>query len=81
MESNLKRIAFLEKKILKNKTKPIYEPCLRLQDVQNRIKLLLPLENVSKLVSNFNDFLDEILAGKRNYTDYLYQIIFIMPYE
>jgi hypothetical protein len=73
-ESNLKRIAFLEKETLKNNAKPIYESYLRLQDVQNRIKPLLPLENEdrSRVIFEFYDFSDEIIAGKENYAEYLY---------
>jgi hypothetical protein len=73
-ESNLKRIDFLEKETLKNNAKPIYESYLRLQDVQNRIKPLLPLENKdgSRVVFEFYDFSDEIIAGKENYAEYLY---------
>ncbi|TXE20976.1 hypothetical protein ES731_02815 [Psychroflexus gondwanensis] len=73
-ESNLKRIDFLEKETLKNNAKPIYESYLRLQDIQNRIKPLLPLENEdgSRVVFEFYDFSDEIIAGKENYAEYLY---------
>jgi len=73
-ESNLKRIVFLEKETLKNNSKAIYESYLRLQDVQNRIKPLLPLENEdgSRVIFEFYDFFDEIIAGKENYAEYLY---------
>lgn len=74
VESNLKRVAFLEKETLKNNAKPIYESYLRLQDVQNRIRPLLPLENKdgSRVIFEFHDFSDEIIVGKENYAEYLY---------
>ncbi|PKG43375.1 hypothetical protein [Psychroflexus sp. MES1-P1E] len=74
VESNLKRIDFLEKETLKNNAKPIYESYLRLQDVQNRIRPLLPLENEdgSKVIFEFYDFSDEIIAKKKSYAEYLY---------
>jgi hypothetical protein len=73
-EATLSRIDFLEKETLKNNSKPIYESYLTLQNVQNKIKPLLPLENEDggRVVFEFFDFSDEIIAGKENYAEYLY---------
>lgn len=73
-EQTLKNIDFLERETLKDNSKAVYESYVRLQNIQNRIKPLLPLENENGevIAFNFYDFTDNILAGKENYVNYLY---------
>ncbi|NEV94244.1 hypothetical protein G3567_08825 [Psychroflexus sp. YR1-1] len=73
-EQTLKTIDFLERETLKDNSKAVYESYVRLQNIQNRIKPLLPLENENGevIAFNFYDFTDNILAGKENYANYLY---------
>jgi len=72
--STLERIDFLERETLKDNSKPVYAAYVSLQNVQNRIKPLLPLKNErdENIDFKFYDFTDNILVGKKNYVNYLY---------
>lgn len=72
--STLERIDFLERETLKDNSKPVYEAYVSLQNIQNKIKPLLPLKNTrdENIDFIFYDFTDNILVGKENYVNYLY---------
>lgn len=73
-KTTLERISFLERETLKDNSKPVYESYVRLQDIQNRIKPLLPLQNQNEetIKFEFYDFSENILVEKENYANYLY---------
>ncbi len=71
---SLERIRFLERETLVDNSKPVYENYVRLQNFQNRIRPLLPLEDVNRQPIDFEfyDFTENILVEKENYANYLY---------
>lgn len=73
-ESTLDRISFLERDAMKDNSKPVYESYVSLQNIQNRIKPLLPLQNDQDEIISFDfyDFTENILVEKENYANYLY---------
>lgn len=72
--TTLERIRFLERETLKDNSKPVYQSYVNLQNFQNRIRPLLPLENQNRERINFDfyDFSENILVEKENYANYLY---------
>lgn len=72
--ATLDKIDFLERETLRDNSKAVYEHYMALQNIQNSIKPLLPLENSSGKILNFKfyDFSENILLGKKNYANYLY---------
>lgn len=73
-ESTLQKISFLERDEMKDNSKSVYEAYVSLQNIQNRIRPLLPLRNEEgqPIAFEFYDFSENILVEKENYANYLY---------
>jgi flagella basal body P-ring formation protein FlgA len=74
-QRELSKIDFLRKEENPENLERIYNLYLSLHHRQERIKPLLPLKNLSKgrnAVFNFNDYNNDIINAKNNFSEYLY---------
>lgn len=73
-ERDLAFVTYLRKENLKANTKEIFELYRRLNQIQQKIRPLIPLkdQNGDEIYFNFEDYSDVIIQEKENYVNYLY---------
>ncbi|MFN2262240.1 MAG: hypothetical protein ABR595_09275, partial [Psychroflexus sp.] len=73
-ERDLAFVDFLRKEDLQANTKEIFKLYRRLDQIQQKIKPLIPLkdQNGDEITFNFEDYSDIIIKEKENYVNYLY---------